>query len=343
MKLKKMGVSLTAFTFLITATAAPAMACSRILWNENGEANVVARTMDLYMSDQAELVVSPKGQEHNGLVEEGANLEWVSKYGSVGVTAYGISTTDGLNEAGLSANLLYLTGSEYGERDEEAPGLSNLRLAQYVLDNFASVSEAVDGLESVQVVATEAEGRTWPLHLSIADETGNSAVIEFIEGEMVVHQGKDVTVMTNEPTYEEQISNLKNYKPFGGSQSLPGDIDPMSRFVRAATYVQTLPKPEDATQAVAGAYSVAKNVAVPFGAQDSSASDAEDTWSTLWFTLADITNLTYYFQSTRSPNLYWVDLANVDLSKGAPVLKVDAYDYSLTGEVSDRLEPVGDN
>lgn len=335
----KLAIFALTFTLTISLITQTGMACSRVLWNDNGQANVVARTMDLYMSDEAEFVVAPQGIEREGQTGDDHTANWTSQYGSAAVTAFGIAATDGLNEAGLAANLLYLTGSEYGERDASLPGLSNVMLGQYVLDNFATVEEVVDGLGAVQVVATEVAGRTWPLHLSVADADGDSAVIEFIDGEMVVHHGKDVTVMTNEPTYGEQIANLANYKPFGGDLSLPGDIDPLSRFVRAATYLETLPEPESVREAVAGAYSIARNVAVPFGAEDSSATGAEDTWSTLWFTLADTTHLTYYFQSTRSPNLYWVELDNLDLSEGAPVLKVDAYDFSLNGEISGRLEP----
>jgi penicillin V acylase-like amidase (Ntn superfamily) len=335
----KFVVSALTLTVTLSLMTEPATACSRVFWNDNGQANVVARTMDLYMSDEAELVISPRGLERDGGTGDDNAATWTSQYGSAAVTAFGVAATDGLNEAGLAANLLYLTGSEYAERDESFPGLSNVMIAQYVLDNFATVREALAALDTVQVVATEVVGRTWPLHLSLADAGGDSAVIEFIDGRMVVHHGRDVTVMTNEPTYGEQIANLANYRPFGGDLSLPGDIDPLSRFVRAATYLETLPAPENVREAVAGAYSIARNVAVPFGAQDSSASGAEDTWSTLWFTLADTTNLTYYFQSTRSPNLYWVDFDNVDFSEGAPLLKVDAYDYTLTGEISERLEP----
>lgn len=38
---------------------------------------------------------------------------WTSKYGSVVASGYDISTTDGVNEAGLVANLLWLAESEY--------------------------------------------------------------------------------------------------------------------------------------------------------------------------------------------------------------------------------------
>ena len=57
-------------------------------------------------------------------------------------------TTDGVNEAGLSANLLWLVESEYPTYDGSTPGLSIAAWAQYVLDRFATVQEAVEVLAS---------------------------------------------------------------------------------------------------------------------------------------------------------------------------------------------------
>lgn len=156
---------------------------------------------------------------------------------------------------------------------------------------------------------------------------------------MVVHHGKEYTVMTNEPAFDEQLANLKRYKLFGGDLPMPGDVDPLSRFVRAASYLKTLPAPKNEVEAVAGAYSVARNVAVPFGAEDTSGSETEDSWPTRWFTLADLTHRVYYFQATTSPNLYWVDLAKLPIDEGSPVLSVDAYDAALTGDIATALRP----
>ena len=102
-------------------------------------------------------------------------------------------------------------------------------------------------------------------------------MLEFVKGRLVVHHGKDITVMTNEPTLEEQLANLKRYKLFGGSLSMPGDIDPMSRFVRASSYLKTLPKPADTREAVGQLAGIARNVSVPFGALDTSGGEATDT------------------------------------------------------------------
>jgi len=320
----------------VATVSVDAMACSRILSNANGQATVVARTMDLDRPDHAQLAVFPRGMSRVSDTGDGKPLEWTSKHGSVAVTSRGTSTTDGMNEDGLVANLLYLGDTDYEPRDDR-PGLSNFMWAQYVLDNFSTVNEAVEGLESVQVVPVALNGTQWPLHLAISDASGDSAVIEFVDGQRVVHHGKEFTVMTNEPPLETQLENLKEYKLFGGTKALPGDIDPESRFVRAATYLKTLPPADSAQQAIADAQALGRNVAVPRGAVDTSGSEAEDAWPTLWFTLSDSTNKTYIFHSAASPNVYWVDLEEIDFEPGSSGKTLDAYDTSLAGDITQKL------
>ncbi len=242
------GLGLAAAVSAYLAGGPIASACSLILWNTNDKAVVAARTMDLYMDDKPRLVFLPRGIARQGL-PSGTSVQWTSKYASAVLTALDQATSDGMNEAGLSAHLLYLHGTEH-EPDDARPGLSNLLWSQYVLDNFSTVSDALAALKGVRIVSAKAEGREWPLHLSIEDASGDSAVIEFVGGKVVVHHGKDVTVMTNEPPLDEQIANLKRYRLFGGNLPMPGDIDPMSRFVRASSYLKTLPPPADTTEAI---------------------------------------------------------------------------------------------
>lgn len=101
--------------------------------------------MDWKEDPRSNLWIFPRGMERNG--QAGSNsLKWVSKYGSVITSAYDICTTDGMNEKGLVANLLWLAESEYPARDGRKPGLSVAAWTQYVLDNFATVDEAVEAL-----------------------------------------------------------------------------------------------------------------------------------------------------------------------------------------------------
>lgn len=320
----------------LAAVSVDAMACSRILSNANGQATVVARTMDLDRPDHAQIAVFPRGMSRVSDTGDGKPLKWTSKYGSVGVVTGGKSTPDGMNEKGLVANTLYLTDTEYEPADDR-PGLSNLIWAQYVLDNFSTVNEALEGLESVRIVSEALGGTDWPMHLSISDSEGDSAVIEYVDGKKVVHHGKEFTVMTNEPPLETQLENLKNYEAFGGTKSLPGDIDPESRFVRASAFLKTLPPADSVQQAIADAQALGRNVAVPRGAVDTSGSEAVDAWPTLWFTLADSTNKTYIFHSAASPNVYWVDLEEIDFDAADRQKTLDAYDTSLVGDITEKL------
>jgi choloylglycine hydrolase len=315
----------------------PATACSRILFNTNHD-HVVGRTMDLYMPDHPNVVVYPRGISRDGAVTDGNMVRWTSKYGSVTVNSLGIATSDGINEKGLVANLLYLHDSQYENRDAR-PGIANSMVLQYLLDASATVSEALVELDKVQVVSVKAAGREWPLHISISDASGDSAVIEFVNRVRVVHRGKDSVVMTNEPPLDWQLNNLKRYKYFGGTESLPGDIDPASRFVRASAFLKTAPVPKDTQEALAEVYSIAKTVSVPRGAKNTSTGiNSEDTWPTLWTTLADANNRLYFFQASGSPNMFWIDLVKIHFDKGAPVKYVSGEDISLVGEVSKKLK-----
>ena len=58
---------------------------------------------------------------------------------------------------------------------------------------------------------------------------------------------------------------------------------------------------------------------MPFGI---STPDQPNISSTRWVTVADQKNKTYYFESALTPNIFWVDLNDLDFSPGAPVKKL---------------------
>ncbi len=325
-------------TLSCTLTPMLADACSVAFWNDNPQAKVVARSVDLYMSDMPQMFVQPAGIARDGGAGKNS-IKWTSQYGSVIMTAFHTNAvTDGMNEHGLAAHLLYLENTEYEKEDGKKPTLSNLMWSQYILDNFKTVNEAVKSIEQYQILSAKAGGREWPIHLAIEDASGDSAIVEFINGKAKIHHGKQYSVMTNEPAYDIQLENLKKYKLFGGTLSMPGDVDPLSRFVRIASYLKTLPKPNDYIEAVAGALSVMRTAMVPFGAEDTSGSEATDSWPTRWVSLADLTNKIYYFSSTSAPNVVWVDFKNVDFKTNAPIKMVDPTDIHFVGEISAHLK-----
>ena len=320
-------------------SASTALPCTRILWVAADGQVFVGRTQDWTEKANSAFRVYPRGIERNGAVAENPH-KWTSKYGSLVITGYDLATHEGVNEKGLSAHILYLAGeTDYGKRDPRIEGIGVTQWVQYFLDNYATVAEAVKAQESF---AFQIDSLILPngfptlVHLSISDKSGDSAVIEYVGGKAKVYHDKRFTVMTNEPTYDKQIENLKQYRSFGGDKPLPGERTPSDRFVRAAYYANGLPKPASRAEGAAYMFSVIRNVSVPFGTGDP---DKPNVSSTIFRTVIDLTGGRYYFESTYAPNVVWVDCATLDFSKGMPEmeLQVEKTIFSLTGDVTSQL------
>jgi len=59
------------------------------------------------------------------------------------------------------------------------------------------------------------------MHLVIGDRAGDSAIIEIINGKPEIYHGRAYRVMTNSPTYDKQLPELKRYQGFGGQKPPP--------------------------------------------------------------------------------------------------------------------------
>lgn len=342
MRLCKLAQSVAFFLSVQAFSIGLAAACSRILWNDNKLAVVVGRTMDWPESTEPVLTVFPRGLERDGgrtgeVVTVAVNpAKWTSKYGSLVTTLYGIGSADGLNEAGLGAHMLYLNAADFGPRDTRKPGLQAGLWAQYVLDNAASVTEALALLEHVQVVPTEAHGHKANVHLAIEDASGDSAIIEYIGGKPVIHHGREFRIMTNDPTYDQQLALLRkqDFSKPASDMPLPGNVNPVDRFQRATYYKALLPEPKNEREAIAGVLAVARNVSVPFGAPYKSFG----IYNTEYRTAINLTDKRYFFELTTSPNVIWADLSRFDLAPGAAVMILNPDDLSLSGDVSRKFE-----
>ena len=327
-------------TFALTTIAD---ACTRVVYLGEDEQIITARSMDWKCDIQTNLWLFPRGMQRNG--ESGPNsIEWTSKYGSVIASGYDIATTDGMNEKGLMTNLLWLVESEYPKfTDKSKPGLTIAAWAQYVLDNFASVEEAITALEKepFTIVTAEVPGETRlaTLHLSLSDATGDSAIIEYIDGKQVIHHSRDYQVMTNSPVFDHQLALNEYWQQIGGETMLPGTNRAADRFVRASYYVNHIPQKANLEESIASMFSVIRNASVPYGI---STPDQPNISSTRWRTLADHKNQLYFFESALSPSIFWVDLKEIDFSAETGKTKHLQLGNNqariLGGEVSQKFE-----
>ncbi|MBB2992236.1 choloylglycine hydrolase [Mycolicibacterium iranicum] len=304
--------------------------CTRVVYLGTGERIVTGRSMDWKVEIGTNLWALPRGVSRTGQAGPDS-VQWTSRYGSVVATGYDISTTDGVNEAGLAANLLWLAESEYPANTGDRPALAISLWAQYVLDNFATVDEAVAALTAtpLRVVTAEVPGqeRMATVHLALSDASGDSAIVEYIAGEQVIHHGRRYQVMTNSPVFDKQLAITEYWKEIGGTVMLPGTNRAADRFVRASFYIDAVPKTADPLVAVAAVFSVVRNASTPYGI---ATSDEPNISTTRWRTVVDHTALRYFFESALSPNTFWVDLNKLDLGDGAPTLRLPLGDGEKT-------------
>lgn len=300
----------------ILVVAEVAMACTRVVYL--GDRDVMtARSMDWKSDVGTNLWILPNNVKRTGMAGP-QSIQWTSKYGSVVATGYDISTTDGVNEKGLAANLLWLVESQYPElKNNKKPLLSISLWAQYILDNYATVEEAVRALEKEPfIVVTDqvpGEKRLATLHLSISDATGDSAIIEYINGKQVIHHSRKYQVMTNSPNFDQQLALDSYWKQIGGTTMLPGTNRAADRFARASFYINAIPKNVSVEHSLASVFSVIRNVSVPFGLNTE---EEPNISSTRWRTVVDHKRSLYFFESAVSPNIFWVDLKEINFKDG---------------------------
>src|SRR5262249_33683720 len=155
-------------------------------------------------------------------------------------------------------------------------------------DSFATVAEAVEYTEKnkFQVRGTKLGPFVSMQHLTLQDASGDSAIFEYIKGELKIFHDKRFRVVTNEPTYDLQIENLKQYQGFGGEKELPGTTDAADRFVRGAYYLTHLPKPKTDRETIAGMISVMHSMSQPMGTPDPSRPNISMTVCTIVFDLS---------------------------------------------------------
>ncbi|EEO28234.2 linear amide C-N hydrolase [Oxalobacter paraformigenes] len=350
MKQGKRMLCVSAWVAAMAAFVLPtndALACTRVLYV--GDQNMVAtgRNMDWNEDMMSNLWIFPRGMRRNGLAGPNS-LDWESRYGSVIVSGYEAGSTDGMNEKGFVANLLFLAESDYGKPQKGEEVLSLSLWLQYFLDNYASVDEAVRAQRQNPLRLVPSKpipgGKESKVHLSISDASGDSAIFEYINGELVIYHSRDYKVMTNSPVYSEQLAINAYWEDVGGTAFLPGTNRSADRFARAAfflnavprklapNYIRGVPGQKYDYQAVAEVMSINRAVSIPLGI---TTPGKPNIASTIWRTVSDQKNRVYYFDSATRPNTFWVAFDKLDFSKNTPVKKLTVQNGEVySGEVS---------
>lgn len=190
---------------LLSINLIESFACTTFFLEKNGQM-VFGKNYD-WMTGTGMINTNLKGLSKTSLpVDGGPVIKWKSKYGSTTFNQFGKEFPNGgMNEKGLVIELMWLSDSDFPDRDKRA-GLSVLQWIQYQLDNSSNVEDVIGTDKTVRIVSLGA-----PQHYLVADAKGDVATIEFINGKMVVHRSSTLPypVLTNN-TYESSLSALKS-------------------------------------------------------------------------------------------------------------------------------------
>jgi penicillin V acylase-like amidase (Ntn superfamily) len=140
----------------------------------------------------------------------------------------------------------------------------------------------------------------WSWHYFVTDRNGDCAIIEYLQGEVVVHTGADVVhpVLCN-TAYADELASLETHHGFGAAvQSLFGRTPRFIRAVRMLDAYDAMIRtpPQDY------ALDILKEIRIP-------------RWNK-WAILVDVNAMTVTFHTDRNRRLRHVAFADFDFGAG---------------------------
>lgn len=231
--------------------------CTAISWP--GSVHCFGRNLDLERSYGEVVAVTPRNYPlplRNGETLRRHHAMIGMAHVAVGYPLYYEAT----NERGLSmAGLNFPVSAVYHSYRQEKTNLAPFELIPWLLGSCATLAEARSALENLNICAENFSPQlpATPLHWLIADQTGALTVESTADG-LHIYENQP-RVLTNEPPFPFHRTNLRCYcgltaQPVGGGPGrgsgtigLPGGLDSVSRFIRAAfTAANALPGKDEA-------------------------------------------------------------------------------------------------
>jgi choloylglycine hydrolase len=310
----------------ILCSSQSASACTGIRLIAKDGTVVAARTMELGLDLKSQVIVVPAGTQMTGTLPDGTTgIRYTTKYGFVG-------------------EFFFTPEAHYTEVTPQnaSRAMAGYEYSDWILGNFATVAELKAAYNRVVLTATtraEMGGIAPPLHFRIMDRTGAAVVIEPLPGGLRIYDDP-LGVITNTPTFDWHMTNLRNYvglTPYlrpsvdiggytlnslgqgSGFYGLPGDVSSPSRFVRAVAYQQTAVQPESSADAVLQIFHILNNFDIPMGSVRQIIHGKEFDEFTSWTSANDLKNLVFYFRTYRDQTLRSIDVRKALAAAGGKI------------------------
>jgi len=345
-----------------------AQACTAFIKKTTTGDVIYARTNEFGVNLHTHVLFVPRKISFHGTLPDGSKgASWQTKYAMIGVAMFNTHfIVDGINEKGLGLGSLYLpkytkfTTVTPQNKDQD---LASWQFGSWILGQFATVDQVKTALSKIHLVNTplaQLGNAEFPLHFMVFDKTGKAIVIESINGKLKVYDDP-VGVITNAPTFDWHLINLKNYvnltatnvsekqfpdmalQQFGqgsGLVGLPGDFSPPSRFVRTTFLSQETLPATTAQGGVITSWNIIENINIPKGTVRAVQPDGRILYETTQDTVVyDIDNKVMYFRDYDNPVIRMVDMKKFD-PNGKQILSLSMNQKPKYEDLANQLKPV---
>ena len=321
--------------------------CTSFLLKGSDGGAAYGRSMEFGMPLNSQLMISPRGYQYQGVGidgKAGTGLNWTAKYAVAGMNILGLPTyADGMNEKGLVGGLLnapFTAQYQDVSQADSANSINSSQILLFALTNFATIDEVKAGFKKIFVnrsTVAAYKNQTPPVRVPLHDANGNSIVIEYIKGELVITDNP-THVCTNDPVLTEQFTNIGNYanltnieqnplvingatyqSPSSGNglHGLPGDYLSPSRFIRALFLSKSVPASYSTEKMVNAAWHITGSFDIPPGAITLTADNpygggVDGIEITEWMIVADSKNMIYNVKMFETTNVYAFDLKKIN-------------------------------
>lgn len=254
-------------------------------------------------------------------------IEWISKYGSVTFNYFGRELPDGgMNEVGLVVNEMGYGYKDYTYNDS-LPTMMVTQWIQYQLDNFATVEEVIENINSINIVhwglPAPIGGNNW--HFFIADKDANIAIIEFSRGRVKIFTGDSapIPVLCNN-AYQKDIEDIKKYRGFGGKRPILLKLKLLSYWFNQGARMVNEYDPEKDGHPVKYGFDILKTMQRPLCEQ--------------WSIIYDVKNFRVGFRTYFASNIRYFDLSSFDFNTNEVKVLPDIH-INYSGDIATYFVP----
>lgn len=253
------------------------------------------------------LISSPSKLEKESWNNGYKTISWTSKYSSITFNQYSKDLpVSGMNETGLVVDMIPLTETSYSYTSSFL-NINEFEFVKYALDNFSNVEEVLEFAKKTNIIPLFDK-----VQYFVADKKGNSAIIEYLEGNTVILQKEKLpyTVATD-ATYAFALEELDKKEKRRTEES--------ESFIKLINAIYTSEQTDPSAENLFNILSLTANP------------------KTKWEIVYDMTSLKVFFKTSESPAVKEIEFSKLRESKTTKFIELNSV---ALGNIETKLKEI---